>query len=262
MIKIGKIYIAAVFLYAFAAILAIHFFPLAISRSDVPFMVNQGIDYLIKGVNPYGQPYHVNIYLPFWKLPPFQSTEVKIVTRYFFEYPPLTLFYYLPFHLLGDIRYGNLVADIVIFFIIIFYFKKQPENQKFALLFLVNGINFYANYIPAGIDILPAMFLAFALYFMKYREKFTGIFYGFALMAKQLPLIALPFFLLKLKNKTFFIFSSALVSILIFAPFMPNVFIDTVIKIFYPRFPFASYILDFYPFFFMPLVEYLRRMRR
>ncbi len=257
--KLSRVYIAAIFFYVLAAVLVIHFSPVDISLSDVLIAVNQGVDYLLKGMNPYGQVYYVNIYQV---VLPFQRAKVDIITKYFLEYPPLTLFYYLPFRILGDVRYGNLVADVAIFFTIIFYFKKQPENQKFALLFLANGINFYLNYISGVMDIVPAMFLAFALYFMKYRKNFTGIFYGFSLMAKQLTLIALPFFLLKLKNKFLFIFSAALVAILFFLPFMPNVFIDTVIKIFYPRVPLNSYILDFYPFFFMPLVEYLRNKQK
>lgn len=153
--KNHNIYIAAIFLYAIAAILAIHFFPLNISISDVLFAVNQGIDYLLRGMNPYGQTYSLNI-AP--GVLPFQKPKLDIGTKYFLEYPPLTLIYYLPFHLLGDVRYGNLVADIVIFFLIVFYFKRQPENQKFALLFLFNGTNFYANYIIGIMDIVPAMF--------------------------------------------------------------------------------------------------------
>ena len=256
--KIGRIYIAVVLLYAIAAVLAIHFVPLDVSVSDVLLAVNQGVDYLLKGMNPYGQAYSQNL-AP--GVLPFQKPGVEIGIQHFIQYPPLTLFYYLPFRILGDVRYGNLLADVVIFFIIIFYFKKQPENQKFALLFLVNGTNFYANYIAGIMDIVPAMFLAFALYFLKYREKFTGIFYGFALMSKQISLIALPFFLLKLKNKSFFIFSALLISLLIFIPFIPNVFTDTIIKIFRPRIPYLSYVMDFYPFFFMPLVEYLKETK-
>jgi hypothetical protein len=237
--------------------LLIHYTPIQITTSDVPVNINQADSYLLRGENPYGQNYTIDI-----RANPYDSSQNDIETVNILQYPPVMVLYYIPFYLMGDIRYGNLLADIVIYFLILSYFKGRDFESKFAYLFLFNGLNIISNYIYGGNDIVAGLFVGIAIYFLNKREKMSAVSYGISLVTKQLSILLLPYFILKARKKIRFLLIIFLVAALILLPFSPQVIYDTILEIFYRRVPLLSYLLVFYPFFFMPVLDWFANKRR
>ena len=252
-----RFFIVAAVLYAVLALLLIHYFPIEITRSDVPVNINQADSYLLKGENPYGQNYTIDV-----RANPYDSSENDIETVKILQYPPAMVLYYVPFYLMGDIRYGNLLADILIYFLILLYFKGRDFESKFAYLFLFNGLNLISNYVYGGNDIVAGLFVGFAIYFLNKKESLSSLSYGISLVTKQLSIILIPYFILKARQKIKFLAFGLVVAVLILLPFSPQVIHDTIFGVFYRRVPLLSYLLVFYPFFFMPVLDRFASRRK
>ncbi len=81
-------------------------------------------------------------------------------------------------------------------------------------------------------------------------------------MTKQLSILLIPYFILKATQRIKFLFIVFLVGVLIILPFSPHVIYDTIFGIFYRRVPLLSYNLVFYPFFFMPVLDWFANKRK
>ena len=252
----SRYFILAAVLYSILAILLIHYFPIQITTSDVPVNINQADSYLLRGENPYGQNYTIDV-----RANPYESSENDIETVNILQYPPVMVLYYIPFYLLGDIRYGNLLADIVIYLLILSYFKRRDFESKFAYLFLFNGL-IISNYVYGANDIVGGLFAGISIYFLNKRERLSAVSYGISLVTKQLSLLLFPYFILKARKKIRFLLIIFLIAALILLPFSPQVIYDTMLGIFYRRVPLLSYLLVFYPFFFMPVLNWFANKRR
>jgi uncharacterized membrane protein len=245
-----RYFIFAALIYVTLALLLIHYFPIQITESDVPVNIQQADSYLLKGQNPYGQNYTIDT-----RANPYDGSENNIEIVNILQYPPFMVLYYIPFYLMGDIRYGNILADIAIYGLILLYFKGRSFESKFAYLFLFNGLNLVSNYVYGGNDIVAGLFVGIAIYSLKKREKFSALSYGISLVTKQLAVILIPYFFLKAKKKIRFLLVAIFVAVLILIPFSPQVINDVIFGIFYRRVPLLSYLLVFYPFFFMPVLD-------
>lgn len=245
-----RIYILAGVAYAVLALIIIHLYPVVISRSDVPIDIHQAEIYLSHGQNPYGQNYTVDA-----RTNPYNGSQNTIEIVQFLQYPPMMILYYFPFYLLGDVRYGNLIADMVIYGLIVSYFSQKSFERKFAFLYLGNGLNFVVNYYYGGNDIVAGLFVAISIYLLSKKEKLSAIAYGLSLITKQLTLLILPYFVVKSRRKIGYVLLAAATGLLISLPFFPEVVYDTIFRIFYSRIPLLSYLLIFYPLIFIPLVE-------
>lgn len=245
-----RFYVLAGVAYFVLAIVAIHAFPINITRSDVPVDVRQAEVYLSQGHNPYGENYTVDA-----RSNPYSISENNIVVVKFLQYPPMMILYYFPFYLLGDVRYGNLAADLIIYGLIVSYFAQKSFERKFAYLFLGNGLNFALNYYYGANDIIAGLFVAISIYLLNKREKLSAIGYGLSLVTKQLTLLAIPYFVIKSKRKFIYMLLASATGLLISLPFFPQVIYNVVFRIFYSRVPLVSYLLIFYPLIFITLVE-------
>lgn len=245
-----RFYALAGIAYFVLALIAIHSFPINITRSDVPVDVRQAEVYLSQGRNPYGENYTVDV-----RTNPDISSQNSIQVVQFLQYPPMMILYYFPFYLLGDVRYGNLVADLLIYLVIVAYFAQKNFERKFAYLFLGNGLNFAVNYYYGANDIVAGLFVAISIYLLKKREKLSAVGYGLSLVTKQLTLLVLPYFVIKSRRKFIYVLVATATGLLITLPFLPQVIYDVVFRIFYSRAPLFSYLLIFYPLIFIPLVE-------
>jgi hypothetical protein len=251
-----KYYFAAGLLYVVLALLVIHYFPVKITNSDVPININEADGYLLKGINPYGQNYTLDL-----RPNPYDVSFNHIANSDVLQYPPLMILYYVPFFLMGDIRYGNLFADVIIYTLIVSYFSERSFERKFAILYLFNGLNFVANYFYGANDIIAGLFVGVSLYFLGKNKIPSAISFGASWVTKQLSLLLLPYFLWKAKNRISYLLVSIVVAAIIFIPFLPQVFTDTVLGLFYHRLPLPSYPLVFYPFLFMVVLGKLGSRR-
>jgi hypothetical protein len=245
-----RYYILAGAVYTLLAILVIQYFPVRITNSDVPVNIGEADSYLLKGANPYGQNYTIDL-----RPNPYDVSYNNIVNSDVLQYPPLMVLYYVPFYLMGDVRYGNLLADIVIYALIVSYFSNRSFERKFAFLYLFNGLNFIAGYFYGANDIVAGLFVAISIYLLQRQEIPSALSHGASWVTKQLSLLLLPYFLWKAKNRITFLLVAVAVAAAIFAPFYPQVLTDTVLGLFYRRFPLPSYPLVFYPFIFMVIVR-------
>lgn len=245
-----KFYLLAGIAYIVLALVVIHAFPINIARSDVPVDVRQADVYLSLGQNPYGQNYTIDA-----RINPYNSSQNHIEVVQFLQYPPMMILYYFPFYLLGDVRYGNLVADMAIYGLIVAYFHQKNFERKFAFLFLGNGLNFVVNYYYGGNDIVAGFFIAISIYSFNKLEKLSSAAYGVSLITKQLALVILPYFLFKSRRKLEYLSLSVAFALVLSLPFFPQVIYDVMFRIFYGRLPLVSYVLIFYPLIFIPVVE-------
>ena len=120
---------------------------------------------------------------------------------------------------------------------------------------MFNGLNLVSNYVYGGNDIVAGLFIAIAIYSLNKGEKFSALSYGISLVTKQLTVILIPYFILKAKKKIRFLVVVIFVAALVLIPFSPQVINDVIFGIFYRRVPLLSYLLVFYPFFFMPMLD-------
>jgi uncharacterized membrane protein len=245
-----RYYFLAGIAYIALALIVIHAFPINITNSDVPVDVRQADVYLGKGLNPYGQNYTVDV-----RTNPYNGSQNNIEIVQFLQYPPMMILYYFPFYLLGDVRYGNLVADMIIYGLIVSYFGQKSLERKFAFLFLGNGLNFVVNYYYGGNDIVAGLFVGVSFYLLSKKEKLSAVGYGLSLVTKQLALLALPYFMIKARRRLVYVLLVAITGLLVALPFFPEVIYNVVFRIFYSRIPLVSYLLIFYPLIFIPLVE-------
>lgn len=245
-----RFYLLAGIAYVALALIVIHSFPLNISSSDVPVDVRQAESYLSKGLNPYGQNYTIDA-----RVNPYNVSQNNIEVVRFLQYPPMMILYYFPFYLLGDIRYGNLVADMIIYALIVAYFRDKSFERKFAFLFLGNGLNFVVNFYYGGNDIVAGLFVAVSIYLLSKKEKLSAVGYGLSLVTKQLTLLILPYFVIKSRRKIIYLLLASFTGLVVALPFFPEVIYNVVFRIFYSRVPLVSYLLIFYPLIFIPLVE-------
>jgi hypothetical protein len=252
-----RYFIVAAVLYAGLALLLIHYFPIKIITSDVPVNINQADSYLLKGENPYGQNYTIDV-----RANPYNGSENNIETVNILQYPPAMVLYYIPFYLMGDIRYGNLFADLLIYLLILIYFKNRDFEVKFAYLFLFNGLNLISNYIYGGNDIIAGLFVGISIYSLNKKEKLSAVSYGISLVTKQLSILLIPYFIFNARQKIKFLLVGVVIAVLIILPFSPQVIYDTIFGIFYRRVPLLSYFLVFYPFFFMPVLDKFAMRRK
>lgn len=245
-----RFYLLAGVVYIALALIVIHAFPINITSSDVPVDVRQAEVYLSKGINPYGQNYTIDA-----RANPYNESQNHIEIVQFLQYPPMMILYYFPFYLLGDVRYGNLFADMIIYGLIVSYFSEKSFERKFAFLFLGNGLNFVVNYYYGGNDIVAGLFVAISIYLLNKKEKLSAVGYGLSLVTKQLTLLALPYFVIKASKKIIYVLLVAITGLLVALPFFPEVIYNVVFRIFYGRIPLISYLLIFYPLIFIPIVE-------
>lgn len=94
-----------------------------------------------------------------------------------------------------------LVADILIAFLLLNYFKKREDGEKAFTLWLFNPFTIILIYAFSNIDIYAVLLTVIAFLYIK-REKLisASVFLGLAISFKLYPLLFVPFLFLKSKN--------------------------------------------------------------
>jgi len=118
-----------------------------------------------------------------------------------FAYLPVIPIYYVPFYLLGDIRYGNIFADVLI--MLAAYLIAKPPNFDYncknalyaPLVFAVLPLSFWLTCISATNFMIGTAFMMLALAFL-IRKNFaaSAVFLGLGVAANQFIILLLPLF--------------------------------------------------------------------
>jgi hypothetical protein len=185
-------WILPLFLLAYAAI-TIFFLRSAASHQDVQVFLHDGSDALLHGSNPYSMTFPYIFKSPSTQL--FYGPGVVIDGRitYGFPYLPVSLLVAIPGHLLGDVRYSQLIA-MLITALVLRRLASDPIGRAAAVL----GVA-----APTAIPMLTgawteptlvALLACLVLALERRRYVFVAVFLGLFLVSKQYVMIAIPAF--------------------------------------------------------------------
>ena len=141
-----------------------------------------------------------------------------------FAYLPMVPIYYAPFYLLGDIRLGNIFADIVIMFSLYFIAKSINRGAAFfaPLAYAILPFSVWLTSVASTNIMIGASFLTVSTAALVRRKHLeAAIFLGLALATNQLVFLALPliiFYFLGERKISYFM-GSLLVTAGIILPF-------------------------------------------
>lgn len=153
--------------------------------NDIPLASLLAGKLLLSGNNPYGK-----------------ALMWRGLTDTPYAYLPLTLLYYLPFVAFAvDLRFGNLVADVLVF--LAFFLTKRSQGTLFlGTVFFLFPIHLIENVAGGNNDIIWTMFTVFSILFiLRNRPRLSGMFMGLSLASKPFSLLAFPFVLFHLARK-------------------------------------------------------------
>jgi hypothetical protein len=187
---------------------------------DVYFVDTQSAQAVAGLQNPYSQVFSVHGY----------STQLL-------AYLPFMPVYYSPFFILGDIRYGNIFADVLI--MISLYYISSANKMRFPLytsiFYAIFPLSIWLTSIASTNMMVGTAFLLLTVAAaLGQRYFWSSVFLGIAIATNQLVFLAVPILLwyfLERQKITFF-FVSLFVSFLIIFPFFfsgPSVFYGDVV---------------------------------
>ena len=141
-----------------------------------------------------------------------------------FVYLPMVALYYVPFYLLGDIRFGNIVADILIMFSIYWIAKSINRGAAFfaPLAYALFPLSILLTSIASTNIMIGTSFLTVSIAAMLQKKySIATIFLGLALATNQLVVLALPVLIYYFwdKHKFSYFLGSLLLSAGIILPF-------------------------------------------
>ncbi len=189
-------------------IVSIPLFSTTYQPVDVFYVDNQAAKLILGFQNPYSQNLAAHGY-----------------SLNMFAYLPMVPIYYAPFYLLGDIRIGNMFADILIMFSL-FYIAKSVNRGAAAffapLAYAILPFSIWLTSIASTNIMVGASFLTVSVAgLLKKKHLLSAIFLGFALATNQLMFLALPLIIFYLwgEHKISYFLGSLLVASGIVLPF-------------------------------------------
>jgi hypothetical protein len=178
------------------------------SPVDVYYVDNQAAQMILDLKNPYTQGLVVHNY---------------VLNQ--FPYLPMIAVYYAPFYLLGDIRFGNIFADILIMFSVYWIAKSINRGAAFfaPLTYALLPFSIWLTSVAVTNIMIGASFLTLSTAaLLKKKYLVAAIFLGLALTTNQLVSLALPLLIFYFwgKRKFSYFLGSLLLSVGIILPFL------------------------------------------
>jgi len=141
-----------------------------------------------------------------------------------FPYLPMAAIYYVPFYIMGDIRFGNIFADILIMFSVYWIAKSVNRGAAFfaPLAYALLPFSIWLTIVAATNIMVGASFLAVSTAaLLKKKYVIATLFLGLALATNQLIIVTLPLlsFYFWRKRKFSYFWGSLLLSAGIILPF-------------------------------------------
>ena len=113
-----------------------------------------------------------------------------------YNYPPFSLLYYTPFVMAGDLRFGNVAADILtaIGIFLIGLNRSRPLSGAFvASLFSLSSLSMVTTYYGNN-HMVTASFLVLTLLALVYKRfRFAGCLLALSALLTQFGVLAVPF---------------------------------------------------------------------
>ncbi|MFC1700151.1 hypothetical protein ACFLZ4_00725 [Patescibacteria group bacterium] len=216
------------------------------------YAYERAIHDLFGGVNPYE-----------WTIESYSNVDDP--TNHGYAYLPglLYLFSGLYFlHLKSGIslevlwKIPVLIADISVGLLLVKYFFKKDYFLALigSLIWFFNPYNFFRTGYTYS-DPIPILLMFLAIIFLEKDDVLAGAFLALSIVFKTFPIILIPLFLIKTKNKLKFLTSAALVGLFFSIPFLRSMgdfltYLNGTIFVHTERFvqgrPFLFYISYFY----------------
>lgn len=204
---------------------------------------------LINGINPYKwtiESYsnpndpgnHGYAYLPGLLYINWFSFVLNLVTKI-----PFVYLQKIPV-LLADIGVGILLIKEL--------HKRSFPAALLALLIWFFNPYFYLKNNYVFTDPLPVFFMLLSIHYLEKDDVLTGAFYAVSIILKTFPILLLPIFLIKSKNKLKFLSAAAIIGLAVSIPFLGDLktYLNGAVFIHNNRFiqgrPFLFYISYFY----------------
>jgi hypothetical protein len=174
------------------------------SPVDVYYADNQAAKLILELQNPYDQAFD------------FQGHG--------FAYLPMVAVYYAPFYLLGDIRFGSIVADIIIMFSVYWIAKFINRGAAFfaPLTYALLPFSIWLTSVAGTNIMVGASFLTLAIAaLLKKKYLVSATLLGIALATNQLVALTLPLLIYYLRgqHKLSYFLGSLLLCVGIILPF-------------------------------------------
>lgn len=184
---------------------------------------------------------------------PYTAKDALLVP---FLYPPITILIFLPFLAFSLQLAGlfwtviNIFLLLVSFYVLIILFEEKITSNSTLILFGLTCLYFPVKYTlgMGQINILVLFVLVLFIYFYKgKRIAYAGSMLSVAILLKIVPIIILPYLLLRKEFKIVFVVIFSLlfvtiVSFLIFGPMIYQIYLSAVI----PELLFSPWKGDYY----------------
>lgn len=191
-------------------------------QSDVYYYLTESVKTFLSGMNPYLHTYT--------SVPPALATPGAADV---FAYLPFTFLYLIPFYLLGDIRVGFIVADLVVGACLYLYGGRWRALAASVFLFLPFTTVFSVVYLNASLLAMPFIALFFLLE-SRGRGSWASFSFGVALAASQFSVLILPFFILYARGRRWTEpMAAVIVGLAIVLPFLllsPSTFLSETVS--------------------------------
>jgi len=171
--------------------------------SDVYYVDSEAARVMASGQNPYDHTFatippalatpgaaHVFAYLPFTAIPPALATPGA---THIFAYLPFTVIYLVPFYLMGDIRFGLVVADMLIGYCI-YSIGGGRRSAVASILFLFAPFSILLSTVYVSNLLIGVLFVS--LFFVlekRSRSRAGAVALGIALATSLLIWLVFPF---------------------------------------------------------------------
>jgi hypothetical protein len=142
---------------------------------DVPYVNEAAVGTLLQFRNPYNEIFFSHIV---------------------YNYPPFSLLYYTPFVVIGDLRYGNVVADVLTaigIFLIGLRRYRPVSGAVVASLFSLSSLSMVTTYYGNN-HMITASFLVLTLLALVYKRfGVAGCLLALSALTTQFGVLAVPF---------------------------------------------------------------------
>jgi len=171
------VFLASLAAGAVSRLYLINKFRPSFQQIDVPYVNEAAVGALLQFRNPYNE---------------------LFFSRIVYNYPPFSLLYYTPFVVIGDLRYGNLVADVLTaagIFLMGVKGHRPVLGAMVASLFSLSSLSMVTTYYGNN-HMVTASFLVLTMLALVYkRPGVAGCLSALSALTTQLGALAVPFVL-------------------------------------------------------------------
>lgn len=185
--------------------------------TDAYYFTSEGVSCLLSLKNPYEHT--------------FTTIPLELLTKggqSVFAYLPFVPIFSIPFYLLGDVRYGFILCDLLIGYAI---YRINEDGRRKALTASLIYLFFpatvaWAVWTGVNTNIGVALLMLSLIFLQRKDEVKAGVFFGLSLAATQFSLVLVPFLIFySLKNnlRRFFPYSIAVCGLIVMPFLLSNV---------------------------------------